>query len=121
MFYNFCTINFCQFTAIQSILFLFFFQASTDRFYKSGSIKIRRNDVAILKKMNENVLQKSKEHDYSFVCRLIGEVFDEETLRNIVLLVVLTSYRNWKKTAFARLDSEKYDFIASELMYFSLI
>lgn len=59
--------------------------------------------------MNENVLQRSKEHNYSSVCRLIEEVFDEETLRNST-----ANDRNLKKTAYARLDPEKYDFVESE-------
>lgn len=36
--------------------------------------------MAILKNMNENILQKSKEFDYAFISRLLLDVFDDASL-----------------------------------------
>lgn len=82
------------------------FQVNGDRFYLDGRIKICRSDAIILRNMNVNVLQRCREHDYSFVCRLIQNVFSEEALRNST-----SSDRNWTKTAYARLDDAKYNFV----------
>lgn len=56
--------------------------------------------------MNTNVLQRCKQHDYPFVCRLLAALFDEETLRRST-----ASDRSLTKTAYARLDNEKCEFM----------
>lgn len=60
-----------------------------------------------LKNMNLNVIQRCSEHDYTFVCRVLDAVFTQETLRNST-----SSDRNMQKTAYARLDDEKYRFVS---------
>lgn len=55
---------------------------SGDRQYLDGAVKVKRNTITILKNMNSNVLQRAREFDYSFISRLILEVFDVATLRN---------------------------------------
>lgn len=83
---------------------------NADRYYLNDLIKIKRNTVLILKKMNENVLQKAKEHDYSFVSCLLGANFSDEELQNST-----TTDRSMSKTAYARLDEQKYNFIRGKL------
>lgn len=56
--------------------------------------------------MNSNVLQRAKEFDYTFVSRLLFEVFDTATLCEST-----AASPNMKKTAYARLDDSKYAFI----------
>lgn len=76
-----------------------------DRLYMNADIKIKRDTVTILKNMNTNVLQSSKEHDFNFVSRLLVEVFDTPTLCRDTRTI------NAKKNAYARLDEAKYKFI----------
>lgn len=58
--------------------------------------------------MNTNVVQRYKQHDYSFISKLLGAIFDDATLQNAT-----ASDRSMAKTAYARLDDDKYDFITS--------
>lgn len=77
-----------------------------DRFYLNGKIRVKRSTIALLRNMNNNVLQMAKEYDYSFVVRLLSEVFKNETLVNASVNTV-----NGKKTAYAKLDEQKYKFV----------
>lgn len=65
--------------------------------------------------MNISVLQKAKEHDFPFVCRLIEAVFSHDELSKST-----ASNPNLKKSAYARLNDEKYAFVEG-IHYFSLI
>lgn len=58
--------------------------------------------------MNSNVIQRYKQHDYPFICRLLGAVFDDNTLRNST-----ASDRSLARTAYVRLDEQRYNFVAS--------
>lgn len=49
------------------------------------------------------------EHDYTFISRLLQAVFTEEELRNST-----ASNRSMKKTAYARLNERKYNFVESK-------
>lgn len=88
------------------VFFFFKFQSKADRFYLGGLVKILRNDVILLKKMNSNVIQRTKEHDYPFICRLIDAVFEKGELS-----ASTASNPNLKKTAYARLNREKFSFV----------
>lgn len=90
------------------------FQSVADRFYLNGKIKINRRDVHTLKLMNVNVIQKAKEHDYSFVCRLVEAVFSQDELAKST-----ASNPILKRTAYARLDDTKYNFIEGIFLDFS--
>lgn len=79
---------------------------SDDRQYLDGAVKVKRNTITILKNMNSNVLQRAREFDYSFISRLILEVFDVATLRNSTAFST-----NMQRTAYARLDEQKYEFV----------
>lgn len=90
-------------------MFLFFFlflhKVLADRFYLNGIIKIKRETAVLLRNMNNNVLQRTKDHDYSFVSDLLLEIFDTATLCKSI-----ANTTNEKKTAYARLDERKYTF-----------
>lgn len=88
------------------------FKVYADRYYMNGSIKIKRDVLLILKNMNINVLQKSKEFDYRFVSRLLSQIFDNQTLRNSS-----AGSSNMRKTAYARLDEAKLQFMIGWLSY----
>lgn len=88
------------------------FKVYADRYYMDGTIKIKRDVLLILKNMNVNVLQKSKEFDYRFVSRLLSQIFDIQTLRNSS-----AGSPNMRKTAYARLDEAKLHFMMGKLSY----
>lgn len=77
-----------------------------DRFYMNGKIKINWSTVVILKNMNRNVLQRSDSYDYQYICRLLGALFNKATLRSCS-----AGSSNMRKTAYARLDFDKFKFI----------
>lgn len=79
---------------------------NADRYYLNEKIKIKREIVLILKNMNVNVIQRAKEYDYSFIARLLGQVFGNEILNKSSI-----STLNAKKIAYANLDLEKYNFV----------
>lgn len=88
------------------------FKVYADRYYMNGTIKIKREVLLILKNMNVNVLQKSKEFDYRFISRLLSQIFDNQTLRNSS-----AGSSNMRKTAYARLDEIKLQFMAGKLSH----
>lgn len=59
-----------------------------------------------------NVLQQAKEHDFSFVCRLVEAVFSQDELSKSS-----ASDPNLKKTAYARLNDAKYAFVEGILSF----
>lgn len=87
-------------------VFFFNSQAFADRAYLDGAIQIQRGHAILLKNMNQNVLQKAKEFDYSFVSRLLTQVFDIQTLCESS-----AGSQNARKTSYAKLDLRKYKFV----------
>lgn len=56
------------------------FQSNLDRYYLDGLIKIPKEEIALLKGMNSNIITGSKEYDYRFISRLLLAVFEEKDL-----------------------------------------
>lgn len=85
---------------------------NADRYYLGDKIKIKHEVVLILKNMNINVIQRAKEYDYPFLFRLLTQVFGPSNL-------ALSSgfSMNRQKTAYARLDMEKYKFVEGKFLF----
>lgn len=79
-----------------------------DRYYMDGDVKIKRDTVTLLKNMNINVLQSTRQFDYSFISKLLVEVFESGVLSKDILPSI-----NARKIAYANLDETKYKFIES--------
>lgn len=69
---------------------------NADRYYFNEKIKIKRDIVLII--------QRAKEYDYSFIARLLGEVFGSESLKKSSIGTL-----NAERIAYANLDLEKYN------------
>lgn len=91
---------------------IYSFKVYADRYYMNGTIRIKRDVLLILKNMNVNVLQRSREFDYRFISRLLGQIFDNQTLRNSS-----AGSLNMRKTAYALLNEAKLQFMMGKLSY----